>query len=266
MTVPTGVRRALTAIKRPRLPHRQSNGMQRSPRTDTRLPSARVNLPGLQQPGELAVPADAVALVLVLMNHPLEPDPPGHVALRGGVVAAVLQTHRLATLQLDVSPIDGLGRPRNPGDPDDPDDVPMPIDCHRLAQQVGRALLWVASRADLVGLPVALFGTELGAAAALVAAADQPAMVSAVVGVAGRPELAIDALASVQAPTLLIVGAHDAAALKLNRAALRLLRCSKRLEALPGATHGFGEPEALESATELAAAWIANHLTRRWTS
>jgi pimeloyl-ACP methyl ester carboxylesterase len=107
---------------------------------------------------------------------------------------------------------------------------------------------------------VGLFGASTGAVAALVAAAREPDRVAAVVSRGGRPDLAVESLAEVRAPTLLIVGGVDHVVLDLNRDALTLLRCEKRLEIVPGATHLFEEPGALEQVSSLAARWFSENL------
>ena len=88
----------------------------------------------------------------------------------------------------------------------------------------------------------------------------------AVVSRGGRPELVTADLQAVQAPTLLVVGMHDPQVLQLNRHAMRLLRCEKRLEVVPGATHLFEEPGALDTVAHLAGAWFANHFSTAWRS
>jgi putative phosphoribosyl transferase len=108
--------------------------------------------------------------------------------------------------------------------------------------------------------PVGLFGASTGAAAALVAAAERPEDVSAVVSRGGRPDLAGPALVRVRAPTLLIVGGADVQVLELNRRALELLRAEKELVVVPGATHLFEEPGALDEVARLAADWFSRHL------
>jgi putative phosphoribosyl transferase len=108
-------------------------------------------------------------------------------------------------------------------------------------------------------LPLGYFGASTGAAAALIAAVEDPP-VAAVVSRGGRPDLAGAALAKVKAPTLLIVGGADEVVLELNRQALAALRCRKELAIVPGATHLFEEPGALEQVAELAGAWFAGTL------
>ncbi|MDP2308340.1 MAG: dienelactone hydrolase family protein, partial [Pseudomonadota bacterium] len=113
---------------------------------------------------------------------------------------------------------------------------------------------------DLSSLPVATFGASTGAAAALIAAAERPVQVRAVVSRGGRPDLGGDALLRVQAPVLLIVGGRDAPVLDLNRSALRALRGPSALAIVPGATHLFEEPGAREEVARLAVAWLRQHL------
>jgi pimeloyl-ACP methyl ester carboxylesterase len=134
-------------------------------------------------------------------------------------------------------------------------DIPL------LGARVGEAIDWASGEAQLCRLPLGLFGASTGAAAALVAAAQRPERVRAVVSRGGRPDLALDALAQVSAPTLLIVGGFDHEVLQLNRLALKRLRCEARLDVVPGATHLFEEPGTLEDAVERAEAWFAAHLT-----
>jgi dienelactone hydrolase len=105
--------------------------------------------------------------------------------------------------------------------------------------------------------PIAFFGASTGAAAALVAASQME--VAAVVSRGGRPDLAEGALAKVKAPTLLIVGGNDGVVIDMNRKALAQLNCEKKLEIVPGATHLFEEPGALEKVAELAKEWFLHH-------
>jgi dienelactone hydrolase len=134
------------------------------------------------------------------------------------------------------------------------------FDVNRLGHRVVNAIDWAASHPHLARLPVACFGASTGAAAALIAAADRPEPVRAVISRGGRPDLAGYALPKVQAPTLLIVGGDDEPVIELNRAAMRRMRAPVHLEIVPGATHLFEEPGALESVSRLALAWCTEHL------
>jgi len=134
------------------------------------------------------------------------------------------------------------------------------FDIDLLADRVASVVDWLGTRDDTVPLPVGVFGASTGAAAALVAAAERPEIVRAVVSRGGRPDLAGAALPQVKAATLLIVGGRDEMVLELNRQADDQLQTEKRLEVVPGATHLFEEPGTLERVAELATEWFSSHL------
>jgi pimeloyl-ACP methyl ester carboxylesterase len=134
------------------------------------------------------------------------------------------------------------------------------FDVDRLGHRVVAALDWTATHPAVARLPVACFGASTGAAAALIAAAERPEVVRAVISRGGRPDLAGYALPKVQAPTLLIVGGNDEPVIELNRAAMRRMRALVQLEIVPGATHLFEEPGALERVSQLALRWCSTHL------
>src|SRR5262249_3786275 len=119
---------------------------------------------------------------------------------------------------------------------------------------------WLQHEPETRALPVGYFGASTGAGAALVAAAEHPSAISAVVSRGGRPDLAGSWLGHVKAPTPLIVGGDDHVVITLNREALARLRCEKRLAVVPGATHLFEEPGTLEEVAVLAEEWFAQHL------
>jgi putative phosphoribosyl transferase len=139
------------------------------------------------------------------------------------------------------------------------DDRANVFDIALLADRLDQAATWVRGMAGGQSLPLGLFGASTGAAAALVAAAGRND-VAAIVSRGGRPDLAGQALPKVTAATLLIVGGDDPEVLALNRAAYRRLRCPRRLEVVPGATHLFEEPGTLEAVIALARDWFAIHL------
>ena len=112
-------------------------------------------------------------------------------------------------------------------------------------------------------LLIGYFGASTGAAAALLAAARLPREVRAIVSRGGRPDMAGPVLGQVRAPTLLIVGGHDIGVLELNEQAFAKLTCEKTLEIVPGATHLFEEPGALDEVIDLAREWFTRHLTGR---
>jgi putative phosphoribosyl transferase len=133
-------------------------------------------------------------------------------------------------------------------------------DAVTLSERVAAAAEWVTRQPETAGLPVGYFGANTGGAAVLIAAARHPALVSAVVCRGGRTDLARDDLAAVRAPTLLISGWEDEPVFDWNQAALGLLTCTKQLAAVPGATHSFAEPGAVEKVAELARDWFERHL------
>jgi dienelactone hydrolase len=134
------------------------------------------------------------------------------------------------------------------------------FDIPRLGPRVSAAADWAATRADIGRLPIGCFGASTGAAAALIAAADRPAAIAAIVSRGGRPDLAGEALARVEAPTLLIVGGYDEPVIELNREAKRQMHAHVELEIVPGATHLFEEPGTLDQVADLAASWFARYL------
>lgn len=129
------------------------------------------------------------------------------------------------------------------------------FDIEMLAARLIQVIDWLVPR----GLPLGLFGASTGAAAALVAASERPKHVGAVVSRGGRPDLAGPALKRVSVPTLLIVGGDDVPVIELNEQALARLRCEKRIEIVPGATHLFEEPGTLDTVAALARDWFLRH-------
>jgi dienelactone hydrolase len=136
------------------------------------------------------------------------------------------------------------------------------FDIALLAGRVATALAWAGERADLAALPIGLFGASTGAAAALVAAAEHPRRIAAVVSRGGRPDLAAAALPLVEAPTLLIVGADDHEVVRLNEQARERMHAATELRIIPGASHLFEEPGALEQVEQLAREWFVRYLGR----
>jgi putative phosphoribosyl transferase len=137
------------------------------------------------------------------------------------------------------------------------------FDIQRLGRRVVAAADWAATHRALRDLNIGYFGASTGAAAALIAAADRPEVSGAVVSRGGRPDLAGGALASVRAPTLLIVGGDDEQVIELNEEAKRQMQTVVRLEIVPGATHLFEEPGTLEQVERLAANWFRQYLPRQ---
>ena len=172
----------------------------------------------------------------------------GRYSPRNQAVARRLEAGGFATLLLDLL------------DPAEEYDRRNVFDVELLAGRLLTASEWVTKEADTRSLPVAYFGASTGAAAALIAAARRGERVRAVVSRGGRPDLAGPWLPSVVSPTLLIVGGEDHQVLELNDAACTELRCAKKLIVVPGATHLFEEPGALEKVADLAADWFGTHI------
>ena len=193
--------------------------------------------------GLLNVPPDAKGIVLFAHG-----SGSSRFSARNQYVAGVLQKTRMATLLFDLL------------DEQEAADRAKVFDIKLLAQRLQQAALWTREQEHLRDLPLGYFGASTGAAAALVAAARQGKSVGAVVSRGGRPDLAEDALPQVHAPTLLIVGGDDEPVVELNRRALARLRCEKQLKIIPGATHLFPEPGALERVANLASQWFQLHL------
>lgn len=202
----------------------------------------------LTLPGELCIPEQASGLVLFVHGSGSSRHSP-----RNRAVAEELHRGRFATLLFD------LLTPQE--EEVDLETAQYRFDIRLLARRVIATTVWVRGMPPLRGLPVGYFGASTGAAAALVAASQLQELVGAVVSRGGRPDLAGDALASVRAPTLLIVGGSDVSVLDLNEQAYNRLTCEKKLRVIPGATHLFEEPGALERVARLARAWFRRHLT-----
>jgi len=171
---------------------------------------------------------------------------------RNRFVAETLQSHGIATLLMDLLTASEEEIDRRTSQ--------LRFNIRLLAKRLAGATTWTLRQPDLRGLNVGYFGASTGAAAALVAAAQLTGTVAAVVSRGGRPDLAGDALGSVIAPTLLIVGGYDGPVIDLNQQALAELGCSeKKMIVIPGATHLFEEPGALEEVARVASEWFSDH-------
>ncbi|HET8746149.1 MAG TPA: dienelactone hydrolase family protein, partial [Ramlibacter sp.] len=186
-------------------------------------------------PGELLMPEGATGLVLFAHG-----SGSSRLSPRNVFVARALHARALGTLLFDLLTEHEAHYRANV------------FEIALLGERLQEAIAWVRARADVGALPLGLFGASTGAAGALLAAAQRPDDVAAVVSRGGRPDLALTSLPQVRAPTLLIVGGADTEVLGLNRVAFAHLGCEKRLEVVPGATHLFEEPGTLEQVAELA--------------
>lgn len=206
--------------------------------------SRTVTLPadGAALTGDLAVPPDARAVVLFAHGSGSSRHSP-----RNREVAAGLRTAGLGTLLIDLL--------TQEEEHQDAVTAELRFDIPLLGRRLVAALDWLAQEPGTSDLPVLLFGASTGAGAALVAAAQRPDRVRAVVSRGGRPDLAGDALDAVRAPVLLIVGGRDTHVLRLNEEAARRLPVPHTLHVVPGATHLFEEPGALDQVTDVARQW-----------
>jgi dienelactone hydrolase len=232
------LRRAAIAHERINRPGR--DGPKAAPREEEVV----IRAGGTALAGLLTIPPAATGIVLFVHGAGSSRHSP-----RNRSVAAVLQHAGLATLLLDLLTSD------------EEREHSAVFDVRLLADRLGAATEWVASSSELVSAPVGYFGASTGAAAALWAAASAECRVAAVVSRGGRPDLATSRLPAVHAPTLLIVGGRDQAVLEANRKAQAELRCENDLVVVPGASHLFEEPGALDTVSALARDWFVPRLS-----
>lgn len=200
--------------------------------------------------GDLTIPAGARGLVIFAHG-----SGSSRTSRRNQWVASELNWGREATLLLDLLTPAEAARDERTGE--------HRFDIQLLARRVVDAIDWVTREPPPIRtLPIGLFGASTGAAAALFAAARRPNRVKAVVSRGGRADLAESVLTLVDVPTLLIVGENDPDVLALNQRALSLLRGERRLEIIPGASHLFEEPGALEAVAACARGWFVEHLEK----
>ncbi len=208
----------------------------------------RITAARLQLEGTLGIPESARGLVLFAHGSGSSRHSP-----RNRRVAQTLQHAGVATLLLDLLSKEEERADERTGH--------LRFDIDLLATRLRMATQWARHYERTAGLRIGYFGSSTGAAAALVAAADEGDDIGAVVSRGGRPDLAGDALPRVRAATLLIVGGDDDAVIPLNEEALARLHCEKRLEIVSGASHLFEEPGTLDQVADLAARWFAGHLS-----
>lgn len=197
--------------------------------------------------GNLHLPANASGIVLFAHGSGSSRHSP-----RNRFVADQLHHSGLATLLIDLLTAEEEMADRFTGH--------LRFDIPLLARRLGHVTDWLKQNSATRALAIGYFGASTGAGAALLAAADHPREVAAVVSRGGRPDLAGDALLRVRAPTLLIVGAKDAQVIRLNQAALAQLPGEKRLTLVTGASHLFEEPGTLEQVATLARFWFEQYL------
>jgi putative phosphoribosyl transferase len=197
--------------------------------------------------GNLNLPESARGIVLFAHGSGSSRHSP-----RNRYVAQLLNQAKLATLLVDLLTAEEEAI--------DLRTAQLRFDIGLLATRLAGVTDWLVQYPDTRLLQIGYFGASTGAAAALVAAAERPAAIGAVVSRGGRPDLARPYLPRVRAPTLLIVGGNDFQVIELNRVAFAQLRCEKELVIVPGATHLFEEPGALDQVAQLAREWFQKHL------
>jgi dienelactone hydrolase len=197
--------------------------------------------------GDLEVPIGARGLVIFAHGSGSSRRSP-----RNQFVARALQARGMATLLTDLLTAEEEAVDRRTAH--------LRFDIALLARRLVAIIDWSRKVPDLEALPIGLFGASTGAGAALVAAAHRGRDIAAIVSRGGRPDLAGSDLARVTAPTLLIVGGHDAPVIELNQSAAKAMLAQTAITIVPGASHLFEEPGALERVAELAASWFSDHL------
>ena len=207
----------------------------------------RIPINGISIEGDLTIPEGATSIVLFAHGSGSSRFSPRNRAVASDLHAAGFATLLLDLLTEEEEQLEAATRH-------------LRFDIELLAARLGAATDWIGRRADTRTLGIGYFGASTGAAAALVAASERRHIVRAVVSRGGRPDLAGAALPNVQAATLLVVGGHDAQVITLNENAFRRLTCVKRMDIIPGATHLFEEPGALESVSHLARQWFEEYL------
>jgi dienelactone hydrolase len=197
--------------------------------------------------GDLSIPTDARGIVVFAHG-----SGSSRHSSRNRFVADTLRAGGLATLLMDLL--------TEAEEAEDVRTLALRFDIGLLARRLVGTTDWLAQQPDTSALPVGYFGASTGAGAALVAAAERPDAVAAIVSRGGRPDLAGPSLGAVRAPALLIVGGADAPVIEMNRDAMRQMSALTHLEIVPSATHLFEEPGALEQVATLARAWFAHYL------
>lgn len=209
------------------------------------IPSDKIHLDGI-----FHVPKEAIGIVLFVHG-----SGSSRFSVRNQFVARKLQEANLATLLFD------LFTPQE--EELDEKTLALRFDIDFLANRLISATDWIMGQPIANNLPIGYFGASTGGGAALVAAAKEVSKVKAIVSRGGRPDLAGGSLSKVKAPTLLIVGGNDDVVIELNQLALKKLKCEKKLEIVPGATHLFEEPGTLEIVAQLASKWFVKYLSSK---
>lgn len=213
-----------------------------------KLQSRQLDLNDVELTVDVRLPPGASALVVFVHG-----SGSGRSSPRNRYVAESLATRGLGSLLFDLLTVSEQRLDNLTGE--------LRFNIPLLAKRLVGVIDWIGHDSALRSLRIGLFGASTGAAAALLAAVERADAVHAVVSRGGRTDLAGPALSQVRAPTLQIVGAQDPLVVRLNRQSSQALRCVQRLDIVPGATHLFEEPGALEEVARLAGDWFAEHLS-----
>jgi pimeloyl-ACP methyl ester carboxylesterase len=219
---------------------------------DAEISLVRITAGPVTLEGNLSLPRGARGIVMFAHG-----SGSSRLSPRNRYVAQLLNQARLATLLVDLLTAQEEAI--------DLRTARLRFDIGLLAERLVGATDWLLEHPQTRELQIGYFGASTGAAAALVAAAERLDEVAAIVSRGGRPDLAGPRLPQVRAPTLLIVGGNDVQVIELNRAAFAQLRCEKQLVIVPGATHLFEEPGALDEVARLAREWFERYLAREET-
>jgi putative phosphoribosyl transferase len=221
--------------------------MNKATGKDSRETPVHISLGQITLEGDLAVPEAATGIVLFAHG-----SGSSRLSSRNRAVARFLQEKGLATLLFDLL--------THSEEQEDNYTMRLRFDIGLLASRLAGATSWLALQKGIKNLAVGYFGASTGGAAALVAETRNPGIVKAIVSRGGRPDLAGKALHQVEAPTLLIVGGNDEQVIELNEQAMEQLTAVKKLVIVPGATHLFEEPGALDEVAQLASQWFLQYL------
>ena len=221
--------------------------MSRPSAVDATTRAVRIPIGQRAIDGDLTIPRDVSGIVIFAHGSGSSRKSP-----RNRLVADTLNDAGLATLLMDLLTLEEESIDMRTAE--------LRFDIPFLADRVSAATAFIRNDAETGPLRIGYFGASTGGGAALTAAAQRPRDVAAIVSRGGRPDLAGPALPHVNAPTLLIVGERDEAVIAMNEHALRQMRCDARLEIVPGATHLFEEPGALEAVAALARDWFKRYL------
>jgi len=221
--------------------------MGRSTKSEKDPTFVEIHLGSVKLEGNLSVPEDSVGIVLFAHG-----SGSGRMSTRNRFVARELNQKGIATLLFDL-----LTREEEEVDLQT---AHLRFDISLLSQRLGNTTDWLLKNPKVSNLNMGYFGASTGAAAAIVAAAERPSTVKAVVSRGGRPDLAGPSLGSVRCPTLLLVGGYDDVVIDLNKEAMAQMKSTKKLIIIPEATHLFEEPGKLEEVAQHASNWFLQYL------